>query len=152
MQKILYNKGVTLVIMNYLKNKYTLGLMALSIALSIVYFFYSRDLPSVSSSLSGTGSILVSRDSVIIDLNECKPDIRLIDVERNPIIIEVVEKKFDVCLINYGKATHKRNLVQRLPNRCQVPWENRSELKLPMYEKLRIDLTSLSEFCEPKIN
>jgi hypothetical protein len=104
MQKILYNKEVTLVIMNYLKNKYTLGLMALSIALSIVYFFYSRDLPSVSSSLSGTGSILVSRDSVIIDLNECKPDIRLIDVERNPIIIEVVEKKFDVCLINYGKA------------------------------------------------
>ena len=133
--------------MQFIKNRYVASLVLILVLLFIFYFFSSRNLPKVSPQLSGTGSLTVNEDEVIINLTECKSDIRLIDVDRNPTIIEVVEKSFDVCQINYGEATHKRNLIQPLNKRCLVPWEGMSQLRLPIYGKIRLDLSPIEKYC-----
>jgi len=133
--------------MKFNLKKTSFGLIIVLVLIYIIYGINSRDLPKSKTDFSQNASIRLFDDGVLVNTALCTPDLKLVDVEKNPTIIEVEKKSFDVCQVNYGPATHKRNLIQKLPYRCNVPWEEKSDIRLAIFSGVRVMLTDLEEYC-----
>lgn len=122
------------------------GLLFAVIVLNIFLWFYSADRPKAKSNESSTRSIQVSKKTISIDTKTCMPDLRKIETARSAWIIEVAGKDFDLCLINYGEATHDRNLNQKLSTRCEVPAEQ--ELVSFEIQPRGVVFDSIQQYCK----
>ncbi len=106
------------------KLKLTIGVLILAvIVLNLSLWIYSADRPKTKPDESSSRSIQVEKKIITIDTKTCTPDLRRVESPRSAWIIEVAGKDFDFCLINYGVATHDRNLNQKLSTRCELPAE-----------------------------
>jgi|GEM_PF-2274851 len=127
----------------------TIIIILLGAAVILTYIIlnaYGEDRPTISEDLSSDRSIQITDDTITIDLSACKPDLRRIDTFSGGVIVEVAGKEFGDCLINYGVATHDRNLNQKLPNRCIVPTGDDRPLSLTI-KKSSVDFTPIEQHC-----
>jgi len=99
------------------------GLVFAVLILYLSLWLYGADRPKAKPDESSARSIQVEKKIITIDTKECTSDLRRVESPRSAWIIEVAGKEFDVCLINYGEATHDRNLNQKLSTRCAIPAE-----------------------------
>lgn len=132
-------------------NKKTKIITAVLILIALIlwgaYSMYASQRPTAKPDTSPGRSIQVIDKTVTINTATCTPDLRRVDAPRSGWIIEVAGKDFDICLVNYGEATHDRNLNQKLPNRCEIPQEKETITLTIVNRAVLFD--GLKQYCTP---
>ena len=105
----------------------------------------SRKKVDTAPDYSPTRTIQEVGNTVVLNLEQCTPDVRRVDVAFGSTTLEIIGREGASCNLNYGGEVENPNWNGVLTNRCKIP----QILKSVTFGKTNygVDLSAIQKYC-----